>query len=587
MNSAMQIQRSTGHAAARARLLLSAFCVLLSILGVPHFALSARPGVNVTATLEPAEIRPGAFTTFVITIENGVPDSVPQLKLPPGLELTTSEPAVQQQTTITNGMMKQACTITWQINSTEKGDYIIPAQEFTVRGQKFATTDVKLVVKDNPAFPVSKFDPLMNLEVAKREFYLGEVVPVTVSLYVHRKTYLRRVGLIELPKESFAVQRFPLQGDETSVTMGGVPYRLLTYHSTLSGLKPGKFKLGPASSEIILEVPSDDQRLLNPFFSQTEPRKVRPQCNDIEVTVLPLPTEGVPKGFSNLVGDFEVSMTAEPHEVSVNDPISVEMTITGTGNFDAVTVPAITDPDSWKVYPARRYNVQSGDNAADGTSRSIGFSQVIIPKKQVDSVPPFELSYFSPQKKQYVTLRTNAVPLSVKPAAHSVEPPPVTAVESAPGNQTAIEPEDKVPQVKPNITDILAVVQNKPRWLAVRPAPWADQRFRNANLIAAGVVLFLVVLKLGAVVWRARASSPLTPTRKLWNELHDSRLSQSRFYSLVTNYIAVRGLAGDDVQAILDRNNVVNYGRPSEEAEAPVPREERERVLATLQAHGT
>ena len=221
----------------------------------------AAPGFcappSVTATLEPAEIRPGAFTTFTITVESGTPDGNDVLKLPDGLEPTTLSPAFGTQTTIENGRMRQASTLTWQINCTKVGEFIIPSQQLTVRGRPYKTEPVRLVVKENPAYPVSKYDPLLTLEVDKREFYLGEVIPVTVNLYVHRKTYLRRVGLIELPKESFAVQRFPLQGDESTITMGGVPYRSLAFHSTLSGLKPGKFTLGPASSEIIIEVPDD------------------------------------------------------------------------------------------------------------------------------------------------------------------------------------------------------------------------------------------------------------------------------------------------------------------------------------------
>jgi hypothetical protein len=567
--------RSTGRWIVLA-LMAAAYCV-------PRSAHAAPPPATVTASVEPAEIRPGAFTTYTITIENGAPEGAPDLKLPEGLEPTTSAPAFGQQTTIDNGSMRQASTLTWQISCNKVGEYVIPSQKVTVRGRRVDTDPVRLVVKENPAYPVSKYDPLLTLEVDKREFYLGEVVPVTVNLYVHRKTFLRRVGLIELPKESFAVQRFPLQGDESTITMGGVPYRALAYHSTLSGLKPGKFTLGPASSEVIIEVPSDDTRMLHPFFNQTEPRKVRPTCNDIEVTVLPLPKEGMPKDFNNLVGDFQISLTAEPHEVNVNDPISVDMIVSGTGNFDAVSVPAITDVNSWKVYPARRYNVQSSDNTSDGAPRSIGFSQVIIPKKKVDAIPPFELSYFSPQKKQYVTLRTNAVPIAVK-AVETVEAAPI--IKAVPVDEKALQEStaDKVPQVKPRVTDILAMVPENPRWLAMRPAPWADRRFVTANAIAAGVLALLLFGKLGLVAWRAHANSPLAPTRHLWGKMNRAHLSRSRFYALAATYISARGLTGPSVQEVLERHSAVNYGPPTGEAEEQIPHEERRKVLAALQA---
>lgn len=555
-------------------------CVIAAVFTTS--ALFAEP--KATAVLEPAEVRPGGFASYSITIEDGALNAVPTLKLPEGLQLANPEPGVGQQTTITNGVVRQSATLTWQISCGEAGEYTIPPQELVISGMPVKTEEATLVVKDNPAYPVSKYDPVMTLEAEKREFYLGEVIPITVNLYIHRNTLLRRVGLIELPKESFAIQRFPLQGEEGMVTMGGVPYRTMAYRSTLSALKPGKFKLGPATSEIIIEVPGGDGRTLHPFFTQTEPRKMKPTCNDIEVTVLPLPTEGVPKGFNHVVGDFDISVTAEPRDVALNDPISVEMTISGTGNFDAIMVPANTEPDSWKVYPARRFNVQSSDNPADGSARSIGFSQVMLPRKAVSAVPSFEFSFFSPSKKRYVTLRTQPIPITVKAPAPSVEPPPVSAATAASSSSAAEEADDKVPTVKPKITDILATVPQQPAWIVARPALWADRRFLVANLVAAGALALLVLGKFATAAWRAHVNSPLAPLRNLLRQMHSAHLSRGKFYALAASYISARGLSGDAVQSILDRHSVVNYGRPTGESTQQIPHDERSRVLEVLES---
>ena len=111
--------------------------------------------------------------------------------------------------------------------------------------------------------------------------------------------------------------------------------------------------------------------------------------------------------------------------------------------------------------------------------------------------------------------------------------------------------------MKPNVTDILAIVPENPTWLAMRPAPWADERFVTANLIAAGALLLLVVGKLGVVAWQAHTSSPLAPTRSLWSRMHRSHLNRGRFYGLAATYISARGLSGPGVQEILERHNAV------------------------------
>lgn len=549
----------------------------ISALG---FQLSAFSAPTVSATVEPAEIRPGSYATFTITIEGGRPDAVSPLKLPDGVQLASSAPSFGQQTTINNGNVRQSATLTWQITSSTAGEHTIPEQELHVGGVPCQTNATKLVVKDNPAYPVSQFDPIMTLETAKLEFYAGEVVPITANLYVHRKTALRRVGLIELPKDNFAIQRFPLQGEESTIMMGGVPYRALAYQSTLSALKPGKFKLGPATSEIIIEVPTQEDRFQHPFFSQTEPRKVRPQCNDIEVTVIALPDKGRPKSFTGAVGDFEISMSAEPKELAVGDPISVEMTITGTGNFDSITAPAITEPEAWKLYPARKYSVQSTDSPSDGQMQRMGFTQVIIPKKKIAGIPPFEFSYFSPSKKAYVTLRTEAQSLNIKAAEQPIEPPPATAASTTKGQVGADS--DKVPTVKPKITDILTVLPKESAWLAARPALARDRTFLLANLTAAGVLALLILGKVGFASWQAHKNSPSAPAHRLWRQLHDTKLTCADFYSLAASYIALRGLDGEEVHAILERHNAINYGRPTPEAGEAPSREERERVLSTL-----
>ena len=558
--------------------------LLLAFTLAPIPLTAAAP--KVSAAVEPAEVRPSGYVTYSITVENGAVNSPPSLNLPKGLEVASPAPSVRQQFSNSNGFTRQSITLSWEISCSELGEFTIPSQDIEVSGEPMKTEPVTVSVKENPAYPVSRNEPMMTLEVGKREFYLGEVIPITVNLYIHRETLLRRVGLIELPKDNFAIQRFPLQGDEGMITMGGVPYRTLAFNSTLSALKPGKFKLGPATSEIIVEVPKEGSRMLHPFFNETETRKMRPQCNDIEITVLPLPTEGVPKGFNHLVGDFDISITAEPHDVAVNDPISVEMTVRGTGNFDAMTVPAITDPDSWKVYPPRRYNVQSSDNPADGSSRSIGFSQVILPKKKVTEVPSFEFSFFSPTKKQYVTLRTQPIPINVKASAPAAEPAPASAASSTSSQKEADAVNEKVPTVTPKITDILALVPEQSSWITARPALWADRRFFAANLIAAVVLALMIFGKWGFGAWRRYQLSPQAPVRRLWKQLQDVRQTRGAFYAAAASYIAARGLGGDAVQSILDRHHEVNYGRSADEASEQVSHEERASVLRALSVEG-
>ncbi|CAN5912585.1 hypothetical protein BH11VER1_BH11VER1_18630 [soil metagenome] len=545
-------------------------------------ASSVFAAPQLTATLEPSEIRPGSYTTLSITIEGGQPDSLSALSLPAGVELASASPSFSNQTNIINGNIQRSAVITWQLMSSLPGEYVIPPQAIHIEGVPYDTNSTRLIVKENASgAPSSQFDPLMTLETEKREFYVGEVVPITVNVYVHRRTLLRRVGLIEMPKDNFAIQRFPLQAEENTVTMGGIPYRALAFQSTLSALQPGKYKLGPATSELILDVPMSNDRTTHPFFAQSESRKVKPVCNEIDVTVLALPTEGRPKNFNGVVGEFEMSMTADPQELAVGDPISVEISITGIGNFDSLTPPVITDPDPWKSYPAKRYRMSSSNvPVPHGEPQSIGFNQVIVPKSHATFIPPFEFSYFSPSKKQYVTLRTKPTPIKVTTAART--PQETNATTNGTTSGAPAPALEKAPEVKSIITDILVPLPKDPVWLAMKPTLLKNKTFITVNIITLGVLLALILGKLVYTSWLQYVHSPEAPVRELLGELHSSK-TNAEFYALAARYIEVRKLTGDNIQSIMERHDALNYGGVTQdEATAKLNSTERKQVLAAL-----
>jgi len=564
-------------------------CLALSSLT----AVAAGP--RIVASVDPVELRPGGYAAYTISFENGRPDEIAELQLPNGLENASPHPSQLQQVTNINGTQQSSYVLTWQITANEPGEYIIPPQEFHVGGVPYQSNDVRVVVTKNPAYPVTPLDPIMTIQVEKKKMYVGEVVPVTVFLYVHFGSNATRLGLIEMPKDSFAVQRFPLQPEEDVVTMGGQKYRALIFRSTLSGLKPGKLKLGPASMELQVAVSVGGTSNLNPFFGMgpTEIRKFKPQCNEIELTVDPLPTEGRPADFSGAVGDFQIASTADPKQLALGDPIDVEMTISGTGNFDAITPPVLTDSGDWKLYPARRYspdgNISANIPAVDGNQLAVqrlGFSQIIIPKKRLEAIPPFEFSFFSPSKKKYVTLLTEATPIKVT----GVEASPDAGVVSSSSSTSAPDEAEKVSPPKANLTDILTFApggNNGSRWLAASRGLW-DDRFLMTNMILCGVLLFMVAAKLGYAALVSYQVKAGTPQRVLWRKLHQHGLSRTRFYELAATYIQNYQATSESLpaasQSIVDRHLELSFANHPQETDVPITEAERSQIMKTLRS---
>lgn len=539
---------------------------------------------TVTASATPPDPRPNQQFAYTITVENGNVEQVPNLRLPVQIGMAS---AAQQsnQISIINGQQSVRQSFTWALVASEPGDFVIAPQAVRVDGQDLNTNEVKIKVKEGAQPERQGNEPLLQISVDKTEFYQGEVVPVKASLYVHRNTQLRRMGLVEVAKSDFAIQRFPQQSEQSLEMVGGQPYYVLTFRSSLSALKTGKLKLGPATIEIIIDVPTQAPTgFPNGFFTMPgEPRKVHAKSAEIMLTVLPLPDEGKPSGFSGAVGEFALNATASPTSLAVGEPVTVELTVTGTGNFDALTAPALTDTAGWKSYPTRRYNTssQSDPNAAMNLERQIGFTQVLVPEKQIPALPPFEMSFFSPAAKKYVTLRTQAVPLQIKPG--SVTADAMGAAAGTPSDGGA-PPKAKAPE--PEITDILEHLPASPRWIAVSASPLHQQLlFWLVNAIPLAAFFALVFF-----AWNRRrleriANSPGSALRRAWQELHDSGLAEAEFYRRAAHFIHTAG--GDanpsaGIRDVVARYETLNFSSSGPQGQAPVSVAQRNEVLGLL-----
>ncbi|MEZ5387397.1 MAG: BatD family protein [Prosthecobacter sp.] len=512
---------------------------------------------TVRAYIQPEKAQTGQVVTYVIAVQNGTVQSLPQLRLPSQVQMNSGV-STSQNIEIRGNQRVFATQLAWGVAATEPGEFVIPPQEVLVNGEILKTNEVRLTVTEAPATPgAGKADdattPLFQIEVGKTEFYPGEVVPITASLFVPRSVMLRRVGLIQVDKTDFAITRFPQQADQTETVINGIGYMVITYRSVLSALQAGELKVGPASCELLYEVYEEDRggiRRSLPFgmiMGNTETRKMVVKSQEVKVNVLPLPTEGKPAKFTGAVGDFNISASATPDELTVGDPLAVDVTISGSGSFDAIEAPALVPPDGWKAYPPRRYNVDGpvNPNLPPATQSTIGFSMVFVPEKVLPELPPFEFTFFSPTQKKYITARTPSIPLVIKPGAIAA------ATGVAQGGAVDASAPPAVQQPKPNLSDILMTVPSSARWLDTTIASTtpltASTRFWALQSVPAALVILATLF----TSWRRRreraASGLRGELQQLWRNLEEPGLGDREFLQRAAHFIH-RSHAGREVQ---------------------------------------
>jgi tetratricopeptide (TPR) repeat protein len=560
------------------------------------FLHAAASAATVRAYIQPDRAHTGQVVTYVITVQNGTVQSLPQLRLPAQVGMNSGV-STSQNVEIRGNQRVFSTQLAWGVAGTEPGEFVIPPQEVLVNGEVLKTNEVRLTVTEPPTpdTPPGASDdanmPLFQIEVGKTEVYQGEVVPISATLFVPRSVLLRRVGLIDVSKSDFAIARFPQQADQTQTSINGIDYIAVTYRSTLSALHAGDLKVGPATCELLFEVYNEDeQRQMRrglPFglmMRDAETRKQIVKSQEVKIKVLPLP-EGKPSHFTGAVGDFTLSATASPNELSVGDPLAVDITIDGSGNFDALNPPALMPPDGWKAYPPRRYNVDGpvDPNVTPTAQRRIGYSMVFVPEKVHAELPPFELSFFSPTEKKYVAARTPAIPLRIKPGAAAA------AVTGAESSGTASAPKaPAVLQPKPNISDILMTLPAKAEWLVASTAGsvplTTSARFWAVQSIPALLVIFATFL-----AWfrrhREETKNGLRgELQQLWRGLEQPNLDDREFLQRAAHFVLRShpdGVQDPELRQILHRYETRSFtAEPAQEQK--LDSGERGRILGAL-----
>ena len=117
------------------------------------FSLPAA-AATVRAYVQPGTAQTNQIVNYVITVQNGQLQTVPQLRLPAQIGMNS---ALQQSQSINmqGGRTTMSLNLSWQIAGTEPGEYTIPPQDLLIDGQIVKTNEVKFIVTEAPANPAA------------------------------------------------------------------------------------------------------------------------------------------------------------------------------------------------------------------------------------------------------------------------------------------------------------------------------------------------------------------------------------------------------------------------------------------------
>lgn len=272
---------------------------------------------------------------------------------------------------------------------------------------------------------VGKEDLLLRLELSKRSVYRGEPVRAILKLY-SRVNIAGSEGAKMPAFNGFWSQQVDIEQGPFRETLNGKVYEAYNIAEYL--LYPqqgGTLTIEPAEMTVVVQVMVQSNRGFDPFFGGHEVYNVRRALKtpEVKVQVKEFPV-GAPASFAGAVGRYTMSHKLSASEVTANSALSLQLTISGTGNLNFVKAPELSLPSSFELY-----DIKTEEKISTSASGSVGYRRfdypIIVRAEGSYDIAPVAFTYFDTEKAKYVTLTTPQLHISVTPDKNATTQPSV------------------------------------------------------------------------------------------------------------------------------------------------------------------
>lgn len=320
-------------------------------------------------------------------------------------------------------------TYTYILLAPEEGSFTIGPASINVGGSNYKSNSLKINVlppdkeaekpqsnqnSSSSSVEIKETDAFIRAIVSKNNIYEQEGFMVTFKLYTTLDVV--NYGNIEfLEFEGFLVEEIDIPSNQQLQLehYNGRNYYTANLRKTLLfPQRSGKMTIPSGTLEMVFSVPSGKK--VASFFGMQEVNvdvKKPLITNPLTLNINALPA-GKPASFTGAVGSFTFKPTISTEKIAANEPVTVKLEISGTGNHKLIQNPAVEFPTNFELYDPTIENVLTpGPNGFNG-ARTIEY--LVIPRYEGDySIPPIEFSYFDINSKTYKTLKSPTYSLTV------------------------------------------------------------------------------------------------------------------------------------------------------------------------------
>lgn len=433
---------------------------LLMVAVAAALTSASLRGAEVKSVVSSQETYVGVPVTLQIRVNNSRDHDPPQIPQVDGLTIeSTGPPSSRSQTSISIGPGGQRQTkiestvYSYRVTPEREGAFTIPPVTVVADGAATITKAVRIVAS------TSETNDLLFVEVAGnvKEIFVGEALELTLRCWIRPyKNQQYDIVLDEanmwqlISKDSkWGYFRDRLQElAENNQRPAGRPvlrqdsegvereYLLYEIDATVYPDRPGKIEADDL--RLIVNYPLELGRSRSPFsafedeffrrsgmmddsffrgfgsrLAITKSRPIVAEAAIEPIIVKPIPQRGRPNDYRGAVGQYSIITEAKPTSVKVGDPITLHIAIDGTGPMDRVLAPPLAEQSDlvgdFKVPDEPLAGLVDRD-------RKI-FTTTIRPQREgITEIPPIKMSYFDPQRAEFVTVGSRPIPIEVEAA---------------------------------------------------------------------------------------------------------------------------------------------------------------------------
>ena len=351
--------------------------------------------------------------------------------------LVLSGPNQSTNMEIINGAVSASRTFSYYIQAKSTGKFNIETASIDLNGTTYKTKPISVEVVKGSTVPnnnsstaqqpvITQKDIGDNLfvraEADKQKVYLGEPVIVTYKLFT-RLNIASQMSVNKLPQyNGFWAEELNTPNNITFTTelVHGKQYRVgILKKVSLFPSQTGELSVTPFELNVPVQIKNNrrssgnifDDFFNDPFFDIGRTVNYDAKSNTLKIKVVPLPDRDVPPSFNGAVGSFSLNSTIDKNTVKANEPVSIKLNISGTGNIKLLDAPEINLPTGFDKYEPKVSEEINRTGQISGTKK---IEYLVIPRLSGKrEIPPIKFSYFDLNKNSYVTLETKPYELNV------------------------------------------------------------------------------------------------------------------------------------------------------------------------------